>query len=352
MRHLSKNILLVLSASMIFTACTKDETTEPPKPVYDSSINLPLPESVLSPVSYSIGAGVSDVDGNTYSTIVLGNGQEWMAENLKTTKYSNNDQIDYHNGKLFTISIKTGGSKYTTGTYTNIPLLGDNGTGATVDLVVNSTGNVSTATIVNTGSSYFIGDILTIDDALLSNTDSTGTNFTLSVDGFEWESLSTGAYSQYNYDNNYNNIYGKLYNYYVVADSRNVCPTGWHVPSDSDWAKLTLYMDPLADTSIVETLGNLTSQSNVAGGRLKSKETYWLKPNDFVTDDVNFSALPAGTIDVSGSFFAESQISNFHSSTQVSADSSYSIQLSYGSSRLKKFANDKNIGSSIRCVKD
>lgn len=38
------------------------------------------------------GTGVT-FDGYTYSSIVLGNGQEWMAENLRTTIYANGDPI-------------------------------------------------------------------------------------------------------------------------------------------------------------------------------------------------------------------------------------------------------------------
>jgi len=39
------------------------------------------------------GGGVSDISGNSYSTIVMGNGQEWMAENLRATNYANGDPI-------------------------------------------------------------------------------------------------------------------------------------------------------------------------------------------------------------------------------------------------------------------
>lgn len=36
---------------------------------------------------------VTDIDGNVYPTVVIGN-QEWMAENLRTTRYSNGDPIE------------------------------------------------------------------------------------------------------------------------------------------------------------------------------------------------------------------------------------------------------------------
>jgi uncharacterized protein (TIGR02145 family) len=36
--------------------------------------------------------------------------------------------------------------------------------------------------------------------------------------------------------------YGRLYTYYAITDSRNVCPTGWHVPTDGEWTTLTDYL--------------------------------------------------------------------------------------------------------------
>jgi uncharacterized protein (TIGR02145 family) len=44
-------------------------------------------------IDSAAGAGATDVDGNTYATVVLGNGQEWLAENLRTTSYANGDPI-------------------------------------------------------------------------------------------------------------------------------------------------------------------------------------------------------------------------------------------------------------------
>jgi len=53
-----------------------------------------------------------------------------------------------------------------------------------------------------------------------------------------WSNLSTGAYCNYNNDTNNVSTYGRLYNWYAVADSRNICPIGWHVPTESQWGTL------------------------------------------------------------------------------------------------------------------
>lgn len=51
-----------------------------------------IPDILFNP-SVTYGS-VTDQDGNTYRTVVIGD-QEWMAENLKTTKYRNGDPIQY-----------------------------------------------------------------------------------------------------------------------------------------------------------------------------------------------------------------------------------------------------------------
>lgn len=45
-------------------------------------------------------------------------------------------------------------------------------------------------------------------------------------------------------DANFDTLYGKLYNWYTVNDSRGVCPAGWRVPSNNDWDILNTFLGP------------------------------------------------------------------------------------------------------------
>ena len=104
----------------------------------------------------------------------------------------------------------------------------------------------------------------------------------------QWSNLTTGALASYNNDSQYDCPYGKLYNWYAVADPRHVCPTGWHEPTDGEWTMLTDYLGGEA----------------VAGGKMKSTFTqYWLYLNQYATNESGFSALPGGYSGNSGFVF-------------------------------------------------
>ncbi len=83
----------------------------------------------------------------------------------------------------------------------------------------------------------------------------------------------------YNGDESKVAIYGRLYTWYAVTDSRYVCPTGWHVPSDEEWTALTDFL----------------SGADVAGGKLKETGfMHWWSPNTGATNATGFTALPGG----------------------------------------------------------
>jgi len=198
------------------------------------------------------GAGVT-FNGYTYASIVLGNGQEWMAENLRTTTYANGDPIP----------------------------------------------NVT--------------------------------------DNAQWQNLTTGAWAHYNNDSQYENPYGKLYNWYTVADPRNVCPTGWHVPSDAEWTILSDYL----------------GGESLAGGKMKSTGTqYWQSPNQDATNESGFSGLPGGFRDSNGSFYYIGSLGGWWSSTEYDTFSAWLRRLIYSNGTV--YRNDFYLqnGFSVRCLRD
>lgn len=153
-----------------------------------------------------------------------------------------------------------------------------------------------------------------------------------------WVGLSTGAYCEY--ENNSTNVttYGRLYNWYAVNDSRNIAPTGWHVPTDAEWITMTTYL----------------GGGSVAGGKMKETgTTHWGSPNTGATNESGFTALPGGYRHSNGDFMSISYITYFWSSTESSSSNAWDRFLYYEDSVVNRYADDaKQYGCSVRCVKD
>jgi uncharacterized protein (TIGR02145 family) len=169
------------------------------------------------------------------------------------------------------------------------------------------------------------------------------------TDSIQWSNLITGAWCYYNNDSQFECPYGKLYNWYTVVDSRNVCPTGWHMPTDGEWSVLINYFDPTANGG-----GNFP---NSAGGKLKSPGLqYWVSPNQDAINESGFSGLPAGLRHDFGAFSTIGFTGSWWSSTEFSTAFAFAWgrNLSYFSGDANR--NDplpyKNRGYSLRCLRD
>ncbi len=46
----------------------------------------------------------------------------------------------------------------------------------------------------------------------------------------------------FNNDSKNGSKFGRLYNWYAVADSRGLAPFGWHIPSEKEWIKLIEFL--------------------------------------------------------------------------------------------------------------
>ncbi len=164
------------------------------------------------------------------------------------------------------------------------------------------------------------------------------------IDGIQWAGLTTSAWCYYNNDSQYDCPYGKLYNWYAVADPRNVCPIGWHVPTDAEWSDLINYLDPNADG------GNI--YPNVAGGKLKSTGLeYWLSPNQDATNESGFSGLPAGGRGDSGGFNPIGGDGFWWSSTENDTSNAWLRYLYAFNGNAYRFSYFKAYGFSVRCIR-
>ncbi|MBL0316806.1 MAG: hypothetical protein IPP69_13995 [Flavobacteriales bacterium] len=162
-----------------------------------------------------------------------------------------------------------------------------------------------------------------------------------------WSSQSEGAFCWYNNDSaTYNCPYGKLYNWYTVTDPRNLCPTGWHAPSDEEWSILLNYLDPASDGG--------DAYPNVAGGHMKSDGVvYWNTPNTNADNSSGFSALPGGFRNGSnGLFFVEQDEGFWWSTTSATSSSSYRRKLIYYNGIGTRDYVTFRTGLSVRCLKD
>ena len=179
-------------------------------------------------------------------------------------------------------------------------------------------------------------------------------DFIPNVKDNKWGGLTTGAWAHYENDSIFECPYGKLYNWYAVADSRNVCPTGWHVPSDAEWITLINYIHPNSDEGRPVDGGLL----NTAGGKMKSGGTkYWLAPNTDATNESGFSGVQGGMRydDYDGSF--SNHAGYWWSSTEFSNEAGplyawYIVLNPLIGWATRDRGTEKDSGFSVRCIKD
>jgi len=219
------------------------------------TIEISVNDVVQNPTS-GYGPNITDVEGNSYKTVYIGK-QQWMADNLKVSKYNDG---------------------------TIIPNITDNS---------------------------------------------------------QWSNLTTGAWCYYNNDATNNTKYGKLYNWYAVSKTnngnKNVCPTGWHVPTDAEWTVLTNY------------LGGLS----IAGGKMKEVGiTNWNSPNTDATNTSQFTGLPGGFRYGLGYYNEIGSAGSWWSSTAYSTSDAWLRDLYYSNGGTGSYYNVKRFGLSVRCLRD
>ena len=201
----------------------------------------------------------------------------------------------------------------------------------------------------NIYSTVQIGDQRWMLENLRTTKYNDSTSIALVSDNFAWSNLETPGYCFFdttgrNYSLYAKDPFGALYNYYVVADtnSRNVCPVGWHIPSDSEW------------TTLFTFLGG----GDIAGGKMKTTGTveggtgYWLDPNTGATNSSGFSGLPGGYRFSNGNFLSIASTGFWWSGSESNSNDGDYIVVTKDDNLASLFSGSKKGGFSVRCVKD
>ena len=115
---------------------------------------------------------------------------------------------------------------------------------------------------------------------------------------------------------------------------RGICPEGWHLPDTTEW------------NALFAAVGGKANASKA----LKSSLGWPYESN--LTDAFLFSALPAGLMSFNGGFIFEGAVASFWSSTEYSIYNAYYISLNQGHDDAIQRYERKDLGISVRCVKD
>jgi uncharacterized protein (TIGR02145 family) len=129
-----------------------------------------------------------------------------------------------------------------------------------------------------------------------------------------WGHLESPGYCWYNNDSSINKrVYGALYNFFVI-ETGLLCPSGWHVPDESEW----------------NTLESFLGGKKVAAGKLKDYYTsFWIEPNPCLVNNYNFQSLPGGErLNISGRFSGKGENGNWWTNTSDNDFQAYSRSMS------------------------
>ena len=135
--------------------------------------------------------------------------------------------------------------------------------------------------------------------------------------------------------------FGGLYNHAAVTDSRGLCPAGWHVPHDDEWAQLTIELG-MPEAEAYNT--NWTGSGALIGPQLRNNDFY------LGSNSSGFSALHGGNFASNGQYYSFGEMATFWSS-EASGGGAWLRALGNHNGIQRQLSNVLN-GLSVRCLKD
>lgn len=167
------------------------------------------------------------------------------------------------------------------------------------------------------------------------------------TDSSVWLKLTTGAWCYYNNDPATGAIYGKLYNWYAVNDSRGLAPAGYHIPTDNEWKTMEMSLGMTQ-----EEADKLLWRGTDQGSKLKETgTTHWNTPNSDATNVTGFNGLPGGYRN-DGLFGLLGINGIWWTSTENDILSAWDRYLGNANPKVDRGSYSKTDGYSVRCIKN
>ena len=161
----------------------------------------------------------------------------------------------------------------------------------------------------------------------------------------QWTNTESGAQAVYADDDGNLDLYGRLYNGYAMADARALCPTNWHVPSDTDWGVLELELG--LDESELLLIGE---RGDDQGTQLKASTSD--TPSWDGTNTSGFSAVANGYRHNHGYYQHLNFNSHYWSQTPSEEGIFYIRVLQNSVDGIYRLTRVTNSGYTVRCVAD
>jgi uncharacterized protein (TIGR02145 family) len=183
-----------------------------------------------------------------------------------------------------------------------------------------------------------IGEQFWLSENLKSTFYNNGEGIPMVVDNTDWLGLTTGACCYYEFVSNNHLTYGMMYNWHAIATD-NICPPGWHVPTENEWLTLSDYLGEMSQ----------------AGGKMKEAGLeHWSSPNTGASNSSGFTALPGGYRDgtLNGGFYNLGTFAYFWASTAINASNAYVHILFHDEGSMYRTTMNKNMAFSVRCIKN
>jgi uncharacterized protein (TIGR02145 family) len=139
--------------------------------------------------------------------------------------------------------------------------------------------------------------------------------------------------------------YGRLYNWFAVDDERGLCPSGWHVPTDSEWMTMEMAL------GMSEVDANGTGLRGTDQGT-QMKTTYGWNSGANGANSSGFSGLPGGYRDQNQTFAGVPTSGNWWCSAPNGSAKWYRTLSTDNGELVYRGTNPERSGFSVRCIQD